>query len=244
MKPNAALAKILRRIRTWIIRLMLALGILLLVAVVFSFTDCPFWAYYWLGTHNADLEIDPELVVVMGGGGMPSPDGLMRCYFGAEIANDCPEAMVIIAVPGDTALKQNSPEYLMCREMHMRGVDSSRIFYERRGMNTRSQALNIAGMLSPVELSQIGVRIVTSPEHMFRSVLAFREVGFKFVGGQPSFGKDIEEELLVRKKLGAVDEKTLKALSLRYNMWNYLKYEITVAREWCAIAYYKLRGWI
>jgi uncharacterized SAM-binding protein YcdF (DUF218 family) len=225
-------------------RLMLALGILLLVAVVFSFTDCPFWAYYWLGTHNADLEIDPELVVVMGGGGMPGPDGLMRCYFGAEIANDCPEAMVIIAVPGDTALKQNSPEYLMCREMHMRGVDSSRIFYERKGMNTRTQAINIARMLGPEEVSQIGVRIVTSPEHMYRSVAAFRKVGFNYVGGQPSFERDIEEELLTRRKSGHADEETLKALSLRYNMWNYLKYEITVVREWCAIAYYKLRGWI
>ena len=147
MKIKPAVNLIRTLLSRWLKRLMLALGILLFVAVIFSFTDYPFWAYYWLGTHNADLEIDPELIVVMGGGGMPSADGLLRCYFGAKIANACPEAFVIIAVPGDTALHEDSPEFMMCREMQMRGVDSLRIFYERVGYNTRTQAINIFNML-------------------------------------------------------------------------------------------------
>lgn len=245
MKLNPGMHKIWVHISRWVRMTMLSLGVILLVSFAFSFTDYPFWAYYWLGTHNADLEIDPELIVVMGGGGMPGADGLLRCYFGANVANDCPDALIIIAVPGDTALKQKSPEMLMCREMQMRGIDSIRVFYEREGVNTRTQALNILSMIGPEEASQIGVRLVTSPEHMFRSVAAFRKVGFNFVGGQPTFGKDIEEELLTKKKKNSSgDEKTLKALNLRYNIWNYMKYEITVLREICALTYYKLRGWI
>ena len=42
----------------------------------------------------------------------------------------------------------------------------------------------------------------------------------------------------------ARQEKQLRSLNIRYNMWSYLKYEITVMREWCAIAYYWIRGWI
>jgi hypothetical protein len=31
---------------------------------------------------------------------------------------------------------------------------------------------------------------------------------------------------------------------LRYNMWSYLHLELFVFREYCAIGYYKLKGWI
>lgn len=222
----------------------LIFGCILLFSIVSSFTDYPFWAYYWLGTHNADLEIDPDIVVVMGGGGMPSPDGLIRCYFAAKIAHQYPESYIIIAVPEDTALQEDSPELMMCKELQMRGIDSIRVFYEPKGINTRSQALNISAMLGKEALDTIGIRIVSSPEHMYRSVAAFRKIGFRHVGGQPSFEKAIDEKLLVKKKKGIAQPSDLRGLNFRYNMWNYMKYEITVLRELCAIGYYKLRGWI
>jgi uncharacterized SAM-binding protein YcdF (DUF218 family) len=236
--------KVLTKFCQLVRKIIFSLGIILLVSVIFSFTDLPFWSYYWLGTHNADLEKDPDLIVVMGGGGMPSPDGLIRCYFAAEIANQYPEAFVLIAVPSDTSLREDSPELIMCRELQMRGIDSIRIFYESRGVNTRTQAMNIAGMFSREVKDTLGIRIVTSPEHMYRSVAVFRKAGFRHVGGQPSFEKAIDEELLVKKKKGEIKPSDLKGLGLRYNMWNYLKYEITVLRELCAIAWYRIRGWI
>jgi uncharacterized SAM-binding protein YcdF (DUF218 family) len=98
-------------------------------------------------------------------------------------------------------------------------------------------------MFTPDALDTLVIRIVTSPEHMLRSVKVFRKNGFRYVGGQPTFEKDIREEML-RKKSQTGDIRQAPAVSLRYNMWNYLKYEITVLREYCAIAYYKLRGWI
>jgi uncharacterized SAM-binding protein YcdF (DUF218 family) len=221
------------------------MGIVLLFSVIMSFTDYPFWAYYWLGTYNAELTKEPDILVVMGGGGMPSPDGLIRCYYAANMADHYPETGILIAMPGDTALHEESPELLMAHELIIRGIDSTRISFENEGHNTHSQALNIKEMLLDKNPDSIAIRIVTSPDHMFRCVATFRKAGFKHVGGRPSFEEAVDEKMLIRKNL---DKKQLKAesrnLSFRYNMWNYMKYEITVMREWCAIAYYKIRGWI
>ena len=78
---------------------------------------------------------------------MPGPDGLMRCYRAAEAAREFPLAKIIIAVPQDTARKEKSPELLMCHELMIRQVDTSRVLFECLGMNTRTQALNIRDML-------------------------------------------------------------------------------------------------
>lgn len=226
-------------------KILVGMGAVLLFSVIMSFTDYPFWAYYWLGTYNAELTKEPNVLVLLGGGGMPSPDGLIRCYYATEMAEEYPLAGIIIAMPGDTSMHEESPELLMAHELIIRGVDSTRILYENKGHNTRSQAINIKEMLENKSRDSIAIRIVTSPDHMFRAVAAFRKVGFSHVGGRPSFEEALDEELLLRKNL---DKKQLKAetrnLNFRYNMWNYMKYEITVLREWCAITYYKIRGWI
>ena len=245
MKLTPGLHTVIKWLIYFFNRIFLILGIATFLAFIFSFTDYPFWAYYWLGTHNAGLESPPDMVVLMGGGGMPSPDGLIRCYYAAEIAHLYPESKVIIAIPADTSLHENSPELLMKEELKMRGVDTTRIIYEKEGYSTHTQAMNIFSMLGKEAIDTLALRIVTSPEHMFRSVAAFRKIGFSEVGGAPSFEEDIEESLLVKKekKEGATKQE-IRGLNIRYNMWNYLKYEITVLREFCAITYYKLRGWI
>jgi hypothetical protein len=38
----------------------------------------------------------------------------------------------------------------------------------------------------------------------------------------------------------AVDESIL----LRYKFWTYLQYEVSILREYTALFYYKLKGWI
>jgi len=226
-------------------KVLTVLGFILLLSVLLSFTDCPFWAYYWLGTYNAKLTQEPNVLVVMGGGGMPGPDGLLRCFFTSEIAKEILDSRIIIAIPGDTAKHEKSPELLMAQELILRGIDSSRILYENKGHNTRSQAVNIRKMFHTKNIDSVVIRIVTSPDHMFRSVAAFHKVGFQHVGGRPSFEEAIDEEILVRKDITRKElQAATRKLNLRYNMWNYMKYEITVLREWCAIAYYKLKGWI
>jgi uncharacterized SAM-binding protein YcdF (DUF218 family) len=221
---------------------LMSLGGLFLIALILSFTDYPFWAMYWLGTHNAELDVEPSILVLMGGGGMPSADGLNRCYHAAKTAHYHKNCKIIIAVPADTTREEESPEKLMAHELKIRGIDSSRFIFESEGTNTYSQVMNIKKLLSDRNPDSIAIRIITSPDHVLRSVAVFRKAGFKHVGGHPSFEEDIKEDLLLEKK----DRATLRQekLLLRYNMWNYLKYEITVLREYCAIVYYKIRGWI
>jgi uncharacterized SAM-binding protein YcdF (DUF218 family) len=236
---------IIRKIHLILKPFFISLGVLLFFALGLSFTDYPFWAYYWLGTHNSELVTDPEVIVVMGGGGMPSADGLMRCYYGSLIGHQYPEAKIIIAIPGDTSMHEESPELMMARELIIRGIDSTRILFEENGYNTFTQAINIKNILGIHTIDTVSVRIVTTPEHMLRSVACFRKAGFTCVGGMPSFEEAIEEEFLTRKVRTRGSEKAdIRALELRYNMWNYLKYEITVLREYVALGYYKIRGWI
>ena len=221
---------------------LITMGSILTLAVILSFTDRPFWAIYRLATHNAELDMEPNILVLMGGGGMPSADGLIRCYHAATTAAIHNNCKIIISVPEDTVIKEESPEKLMAHELIIRGVDSTRLLFEKKGTNTHSQVINIKDMLSNFDIDTIAIRIITSPEHVLRAVAAFRKAGFKHVGGHPSFEVDISKESLLEKK--EIQHLKNERLTLRYNMWNYMKYEITVVREYCALLYYKIRGWI
>jgi uncharacterized SAM-binding protein YcdF (DUF218 family) len=217
------------------------LGWCTLFAIVLSFTDLPFKMYYWLATKGADLKKRPDYIVMLGGVGMPSPEDLIRIYTTAGAWHEVPDSKVIVAFPPDTLLKRDSPELLMARDLILRGVDSSRILFEREGISTRTQSQKIATIVGPENLDSVGIRIVTSPEHMFRAVRAFRKIGFRYVGGSPAFERAIDENRLIQ---GKKKKSEKRFLNIRYNMWSYLKYEITILREFCAIGYYKIRGWI
>jgi uncharacterized SAM-binding protein YcdF (DUF218 family) len=207
------------------------------VFIALSFTSLPYWAYYGLAATDDQLEISPATIVIMGGDGMPSPSGLMRLYNGIEKAMEHPQSKVIIALPYneyDSTFQLS----LMASELVQKGIDTNRILFAPDGFNTRSQALEIkqlADTLAPM-------LIVSSPEHMYRSIHSFRKVGFQVVGGAPSFEKPSDEEKLKDKT--NKDETKVRNLALRYNMWSYMQYEIIVMREYTAIAYYWVKGWI
>ena len=231
--------RIVRWIKLVFRKLILALGTVLLITMILSLTDVPYWQYYWLGTHNCDLEKRPDYIVLMGGGGMPSPDGLIRTYYTAGAWHRAPNAKIIIAIPADTTNVFGSPEIQMKNEIVMRGVDSTIIQFEPYGYNTISQALEIKKRFNTQQLDTVALRLVTTPEHMLRSVKVFRKVGFKHVGGTPAFEKGLDKKKLLKKK-----QDSEVFLAFRYNIWSYMQYEITVVREYLALAYYKLRGWI
>lgn len=216
-----------------------ALGILFFLLFILSFTDIPFYAYEKLSLPGTYLEKDPDVIVVLGGSGMPSPDGLMRTYYAAEAANKYKQADVIIALPyneTDSLYQLN----LMAKELRLRGIDSARISYEPNGFNTRSQAVNIATRYEKRK-NFLALLLITSPEHMYRSVNTFRKAGFTAIAGMATFEKPVDEEK-IKDNENAPDTR-VKSLNLRYNMWSYLHYELLVMREYCAIAYYWLKGW-
>jgi uncharacterized SAM-binding protein YcdF (DUF218 family) len=203
-----------------------------------SFTSIPYWAYYGLASVEDKLTETPEFIVVMGGDGMPSPSGLMRTYYGINKAKQFPNTKIILALPynqKDSTKQLN----LMAHEFVLKGIDTSRIYFEPNGFNTKSQAMQVDQL---IEDKNAPLLIVTSPEHTFRCLATFRKQGFTAVGGNPTFENPSDEEMLKDK---TEDEKNrVRNLNLRYNIWSYMQYEIIVMREYCAIAYYWLNGWI
>lgn len=211
-----------------------------ILMLVLSLTDVPYNLYHWLGTSNSKLKKNPDVIVLLGGSGMPSPDGFIRCYYTAEAAILFPKAEIIIALPfnEDDSMTQLK---MMAHELILRGVDSTRIRFEPHGFNTHSQAENIALMHGTTKPNKT-LALVTSPEHMFRSIKSFIKAGYDNVGGVPTFEKPIDEER-VKDKQKSKDTR-VKNLNLRYNLWSYLHYELLVGKEFTAILYYKLKGWI
>ena len=212
------------------------------IVISLSFTTLPFWMYYDLGVSKYTIETDPDYIVVMSGNGIPSESGLMRTYFAAQQAKIYKFSKVIIAMPGDTT-DSTSACFLMRKELVIRGVNPNRILFENNGVNTRSQALAVKQML----VGDPSMVIVTSPDHVFRTIAAFRKIGFNNVASKAAHEKSIEASFLFEDpKLGGNDLmiEIGDNTQFRYQFWNHLKLQIIVYREYVAIIFYKLKGWI
>ena len=236
--------------------LLIIFGGIALFLFILACTPVPFHLWYRLSNSKARITRPPDCIIVLGGGGMPSETGLMRCWYAAQAATYFPDAKIIVALPGDTADSLSSVNG-MRNELILRGICKDRIFFEATGTNTRAQALNIYKTLtypSPFSPSprgegvgEWGCLLVTSPEHLYRAVLTFRKAGFRQVDGIPAFDETIESDITFNgKKLGGhrwipdIGEN----LTLRYKYWTQLHYEELLLREYFAITYYWVKGWI
>lgn len=223
-------------------RVLICLGIIFSIMILLSFTTLPFWMYYNLGVSHKIPENKPDYIVVMGGGGIPSESGLMRTYKTSHISHKYPNAEIIIALPGDVTDTSSSIN-LMKNEIISRGIDSCKIILEPLGLNTRMQAMEIAQLID----IKSNILIITSPEHMYRSIRVFEKLGMINTTGESAFESAIEslleyedDELGGNRYIPDIGNN----IQLRYQFWNHFKYQIIVYREYMAIAYYKLKGWI
>lgn len=197
---------------------------------------------------EAGINRPPDYIVVMGGGGMPSESGLMRCWYAAKAGNYYTRAKIIIALPGkaeDSASSVNE----MKNELIFRQIEPGRIILEDSGTNTRSQSLLIRERFDTLESphNQPAILIVTSPEHLYRAIKAFRKAGFKRVDGFPAFESNIESDIrFAGKKIGRKKfvPEIGNNLAIRYNFWTQLRYEMILMREYLAILYYEVNGWM
>lgn len=225
--------------------LLISLGSIFFLLILLAFTTLPFWTYYRLATGCTKTDKAPLNIVMLAGAGIPSENGLIRAYYTAKLARQYPDANVIIAVPGIITDSLGDPRRI-ASELILRGVNPVKIKFAVKGKNTRGQALEIAELLSQGNL-KLPLTIVSSPEHMKRAVLSFRKCGFTSINSLPAFETSLETDL-------SFIDKDLKGnelapsiggnLQMRYQFWNHLKYEVLVIREYFALAYYKLRGWI
>jgi uncharacterized SAM-binding protein YcdF (DUF218 family) len=231
-------------------------GSLFWLLLILAFTPIPFYAWYHLGTSNSGIHRPPECIVVLGGGGMPSETGLMRSWYASRIAEKFPKAQIIIALPGDTTDSLSSV-YLMKAELVERGIESSRISFEPDGTNTRAQAVMLFTRFSIFDFRfskksslfplPSSILLITSPEHMYRAVLSFKKAGFPKVDGLPAFERAIESDLnFSAKKIGGKRwvPDVGESIAIRYGFWTQLRYEQLVIREYAAIAYYWVMGWV
>lgn len=223
--------------------LLVLIGIFFSTCLILALTEQPYWGYYWLGTSKSELKWEPEVIVLLGGGGMPSQSNLMRSWYTEKAAKSFPCAKIIIAMPGEISDSLSTPQ-LMKKELKQRGINTGQIIFEAKATNTRSQALNCQQHVK----MQTPILLVTSPEHMRRSVLCFQKVGFEKVNALPAFENAAEADFsFTDDELGGntiLVPDVGKSINVRYQLWNHLKYEILIAREFVALSYYKLRGWI
>jgi len=247
-------------------------GTTFLIAILLAFTSLPFHIWYSHGLAKAGIHRPPDYIVILGGGGMPSESGLMRTWYGAKAANYFPKARVIIALPGNSQDSLSSIN-LMKMELVLRKVNQDRIFLEDSGTNTRAQAVNIHKIITNYELRSnrehqinkldgeqlritnkssrvtrhASLLIITSPEHLTRAVLTFKKAGFLKVDGLPAFETTIESDITYNDRLMG-GRKWIPGiggnLALRYQFWTQLRYEELMIREYLALFYYKLKGWI
>ncbi len=223
-------------------KIMVLWGILFLGYLLVAFTTLPYWGLHWLGTSRAGKGGTPAYIVLLGGSGMPSESNLIRSWYAARAAVSYPEVPVVVVMPGDTADPSGTPVKIR-EELMLRGVESSRILFGSRGTNTRSQALECAGLLD----RNRSLLLITSPENMRRSVLSFTKAGFTKVSGLPAFENPSEADFTFRDDDLGSDPVLVpdvgENFQVRYQVWTHLRYEILITREVVALVYYRLRGW-
>lgn len=220
------------------------LGWTALLLLLLAVTPVPSKIHAWLGRDPQPLKGSPDWIVLMGGGGIPSESGLMRAYQTARMAAAHPKARVIVAMPFEAG-ESSTNLGAVARELALRGVAGERIRQEGAGRHTREQALNVRSMLKAGAREPV-LLLVTSPEHMRRSRLAFRKAGFTAVHGASVYSQPLAADVTY----GAGGEGASRApavgrsLTLRYRLWDNLELEVRLLREAAALGYYRLKGWI
>ena len=218
--------------------LLFVLGFVFAGMLALAFTSAPFYMYYNLGKNpSTEIDvIDPHQIVMFGGAGMPSEDNLIRLYHTAALARQF-DVPVMLVHPKDSLCQAE-----MTRLLNQGGIE--RIICMTRGANTRSQCLELKQLYPQLIDKQI--LVITSPEHVRRTVKSLKKVGFEEVIGVAAYPSTVDFDLsLDKKKMGGNEiVPSVESVKMRYTFFNYLKLEITCFREYLALAYYRIKGWI
>lgn len=221
-------------------RFFVVLGVLFVIFLALALTPAPFYMHYNLGqdpNHDTTQVFEPQHVIMMGGAGMPSAGNLMRLYYTSRIASlyNCP---VTVAHPYDSTCHAEMDKYLVNQ-----GV-TTKITYDTIGTNTRSQVLGLAENYP--QLLTTNILIVSSPEHLRRTIKCFNKAGFQYVRGIAAYEGTVDFNLSLEGQIlrGKESIPNVGNTKFRYTFWNYLKLEADVYREYFALFYYKIKGWI
>jgi uncharacterized SAM-binding protein YcdF (DUF218 family) len=243
--PLPDYSRIARSALRFVRNALLICGVVFVSTVLLAMSSLPARVDRWLVNPPSTLQGDPALIVVLGGGGIPSESGLMRTYYGALAAAKYPGAEIVLALP-EVVDVSSSALIRMRDELIMRGVDSDRILLAPYGANTRAQAVEVKRMMGAGS-ARMPILLVSSPDHLRRAVLTFRKVGFNHVGSYAALNTYDEGEYSLDPE--AVDD-TLSIpsvennLVVRYKLWAQLELCVGSLRELVALAYYRVKEWI
>ena len=227
-------------------------GAAAVVLAALQFTSLPWKAYSRLAEDGVGESEGwtPTHILVLGGSGVPGESALMRLWYTAEAAREWPEAPVWMALPcdGDAAAQAYADE------LALRGVEAERCAPQACGRNTREQAVALVQDLESEGSTR--VLVVTSPEHVRRACATIRraaqEAGAAVeVRGKPAFNLSVDEpppgEAQVETEVAEESAPVADLGSgqvLRYNIWSNARYTLDATREYVALLYYRMRGWI
>ncbi|MBI4666610.1 MAG: YdcF family protein [Nitrospinae bacterium] len=168
-----------------------------------------------------------QYILLLPGGGIPSPAMLMRAYVAAREYRKNPQSKVVISLVAGPQLEK-STIWDIRNELIFRGVPADSIILETKARNTYEHAKFIKESTIG-NFEKDSYLIVTSPTHMPRSVMTFRSAGFKNIYAVTS------------KAVG--DKEFLGEWTyIRYDFWAALSTQVELFRELFAIGFYKVTG--
>ena len=229
-----------RRSRIWLTALILAYWMLSLPACASAIEASLDHGYAPLTAAQAD-ELELRTIVVLGGGietyrqdgrllSTLSESTASRVLEGARLYDLLGHPMVIVSGGGgDGSLSPNvrvTESRAMRQALRSLGVPEERILEESTSTDTRQEALNIRSGFS----DQVAGRfvLVTSSTHMRRALAAFQAVGL-----QP-----------VPSPAGGTPPSSVTGLGRVLPSFDSLGASTFALREYMALGYYALRGWI
>lgn len=216
----------------------ITLGCIFFLMLLMAFTPLPYYMHHSLGRdpNESDMIFEPDYIVMMGGGAMPSEDNLIRLYYTAEFSKYY-HTPVIILHPDDSLCAHRMFDNLVCQ-----GVDTADVMFSHKGRNTRAQVIGLRDDFP--EMLNKNLLVITSPSHLTRSVKSFNKADFTSIRGVAAFNEPVDFDLSLNIADMDDDGLLVRNTKLRYTFWNYLATEINCLREYCAIAYYKVKNWI
>ncbi|MFC2102119.1 YdcF family protein [Bacteroidota bacterium] len=206
---------------------------------------------YYAGV-AADYFPDARVIVALPGDTADSVSSINRMWDELSIRGIAPERIMVEDSGTNTRAQALLIRELITKQEKRNTKERNAELGEPKDHTSDSSTLdlqpsNLDSLPSILDPQPSTILLITSPEHLYRAVLTFRKAGFDHVDGMPAFGSDIESDITFSsKKLGGRRwiPDVGESITLRYQFWTQLQYEILILREWMAIAYYWVNGWI
>jgi uncharacterized SAM-binding protein YcdF (DUF218 family) len=181
---------------------------------------------------------DAQAIVILGGGiinlhskgetiSIVVSETAMRAMEGARLYQMLNDPMIIVSGGENPFMGGGTPESELIADLLMdMGVPKGRIILESISQSTREQAQQLSPLLRRYEIDRF--ILVTSPLHMHRSLAVFRANGMKPIPGPSALPTDI----------------FLDSNQVILPSWVALDASQAAMREFMALAYYWVRGWL